>query len=104
MEVGYLKGSFDCMWNLADGMSWMSLHYLANEIVNRKLIQTNSPFEHIKKYIHYASTYPLEDQFFKPAIDKFSETDDEKIFKQECDLINSALDNIEPNKAINYGE
>ena len=104
VEVGYLKGSFDCMWNLADGMSWMSLHYLANEIVNRKLIQTNSPFEHIKKYIHYASTYPLEDQFFKPAIDKFSETDDEKIFKQECDLINSALDNIEPNKAINYGE
>jgi len=92
------------MWNLADGMSWMTLHYLANEIVNRKLIQTNSPFEHIKKYIHYASTYPLEDQFFKPAIDKFSETDDEKIFKQECDLINSALDNIEPNKAINYGE
>jgi len=104
VEVGYLKGSFDCMWNLADGMSWMSLHYLANEIVNRKLIQTNSPFEHIKKYIHYASTYPLEDQFFKPAIDKFSETDDEKIFKQECDLINLALDNIEPNKAINYGE
>ena len=104
VEVGYLKGSFDCMWNLADGMSWMSLHYLANEIVNRKLIQTNSPFEHIKKYIHYASTYPLEDQFFKPAIDKFSETDDEKIFRQECDLINSALDNIEPNKAINYGE
>jgi len=104
VEVGYLKGSFDCMWNLADGMSWMSLHYLANEIVNRKLIQTNCPFEHIKKYIHYASTYPLEDQFFKPAIDKFSETDDEKIFKQECDLINSALDNIEPNKAINYGE
>ena len=104
VEVGYLKGSFDCMWNLADGMSWMSLHYLANEIVNRKLIQTNSPFEHIKKYIHYASTYPLEDQFFKPAIDKFSETDDEKIFKQECDLINSALDNIEPNKAINYGD
>ena len=104
VEVGYLKGSFDCMWNLADGMSWMSLHYLANEIVNRKLIQTSSPFEHIKKYIHYASTYPLEDQFFKPVIDKFSETDDEKIFKQECDLINSALDNIEPNKAINYGE
>jgi hypothetical protein len=104
VEVGYLKGSFDCMWNLADGMSWMSLHYLANEIVNRKLIQTNSPFEHIKKYIHYASTYPLEDQFFKPAIHKFSETDDEKIFKQESDLINSALDNIEPNKAINYGE
>ena len=104
VEVGYLKGSFDCMWNLADGMSWMSLHYLAKEIVNRKLIQTNSPFEHIKKYIYYASTYPLEDQFFKPAIDKFSETDDEKIFKQECDLINSALDNIEPNKAINYGE
>ena len=104
VEVGYLKGSFDCMWNLADGMSWMSLHYLANELVNRKLIQTNSPFEHIKKYIHYASTYPLEDQFFKPAIDKFSETDDEKIFKQECDLINSALDKIEPNKVINYGE
>ena len=70
---------------------------------SRKLIQTNNPFEHIKKYIHYASTYPLEDQFFKSAIDKFSETDDEKICKQECDLINSALDHIEPNKTINYG-
>ncbi len=71
--------------------------------MRRSLIQTNSPFESKKKYIHYTSTYPLEDQFFKPTIDRYSETDDDKIFKQECDLINLALDNVEPNKAINYG-
>jgi hypothetical protein len=102
-EVGYLKGSFDYMWELADGMSWMSLHYLTNELMNRALIQTNSPFESIQKYIHYSSTYPLKDQLIKPTIDRYAETDDEKIFKQECDLIDLALDNLEPSKVINYG-
>jgi len=32
--------------------------------------------------------------------DELNETDDGKIFQQECDLIDSALKNVEPNKAL----
>ena len=29
LEVGYIKGTFDYTWELADGMSWTSLNYLS---------------------------------------------------------------------------
>ena len=100
LETGYIKGTFDYTWELADGMSWASLHYLASELVNRNLIQTTSPFEDIEKYIHYGSTYPLKDQALLTSPDVLSHTNDDKIFLQECDLIDSALINVEPDKAI----
>ena len=58
------------------------------------------PFEDIKKYIHYASSYPIKDQFFLTSPDLLSHTNDDKIFMQECDLIDSALKNIEPDQVI----
>ena len=100
METGYIKGTFDYTWELADGMSWASLNYLASELVNRNLIQTTSPFEDIEKYIHYGSAYPLKDQAILTSPDVLSHTNDDKIFLQECDLIDSALINVEPDKAI----
>ena len=100
LETGYIKGTFDYTWELADGMSWASLHYLASELVKRNLIQTTSPFEDIEKYIHYGSSYPLKDQALLTSPDVLSHTNDDKIFLQECDLIDSALINIEPGKAI----
>ena len=54
----------------------------------------------MQKYIHYTSTYPLKNQSMKMPSDELNNTDDDKIFKQECDLIDSALINIEPVKAI----
>ena len=66
----------------------------------RNLIQTTSPFEDIEKYIHYGSTYPLKDQVLLTSPDVLSHTNDDKIFLQECDLIDSALINVEPDKAI----
>ena len=100
MEVGYIKGTFDYTWELADGMSWTSLNYLASELGKRNLIKTSRPFEDIKKYIHYASSYPLKDQVVLTSPDLLSHTNDDKIFTQECDLIDSALKNIEPDQAI----
>jgi hypothetical protein len=100
LDIGYIKGAFDYIWELADGMSWTSLRYLASELASRQLVQTSMPFEDIKKYIHYSSSYPLQDQLIITTSDELNETDDEKIFQQECDLIDSALINIEPNKAI----
>jgi hypothetical protein len=100
LDIGYIKGAFDYIWELADGMSWTSLRYLASELSSRQLVQTSMPFEDIKKYIHYSSSYPLQDQLIITTSDELNETDDEKIFQQECDLIDSALINIEPNKAI----
>ena len=100
LEVGYVKGTFDYTWELADGMSWTSLHYLASELSKRKLIKTSSPFKDIQKYINYASSYPLRDQFILTSPDLLSHSNDDKIFKQECDLIDSALKNIEPDQAI----
>ena len=100
LEVGYVKGTFDYTWELADGMSWASLHYLASELSKRNLIKTSSPFEDIQKYINYASSYPLKDQVVLTSPDLLSHTNDDKIFTQECDLIDSALNNIEPDQAI----
>ena len=100
MEVGYVKGTFDHTWELADGMSWASLHYLASELSKRNLIKTSSPFEDIQKYINYASSYPLKDQVVLTSPDLLSHTNDDKIFTQECDLIDSALNNIDPDQAI----
>ena len=100
LEVGYVKGTFDSTWELADGMSWTSLHYLASELSKRNLIKTSSPFGDIQKYINYASAYPLKDQFVIISPDLLSHTNDDKIFKQECDLIDSALKSIEPDQAI----
>jgi hypothetical protein len=100
LETGYIKGTFDYTWELADGMSWASLNYLVSELVKRNLIQTTSPFEDIEKYIHYGSAYPLKDQAILTSPDVFSHTNDDKIFLQECDLIDSALINVEPGKAI----
>jgi hypothetical protein len=100
LDIGYIKGAFDYIWELADGMSWTSLRYLASELSSRQLVQTSMPFEDIKKYIHYSSSYPLQDQLIITTSDELNETDDEKIFQQECDLIDSALINIEPNKAL----
>jgi len=100
VDIGYIKGAFDYIWELADGMSWTSLRYLASELSSRQLVQTSVPFEDIKKYIHYSSSYPLQDQLIIITSDELNETDDEKIFQQECDLIDSALINIEPNKAL----
>ena len=94
------QGTFDYTWELADGMSWASLNYLASELVRRNLIQTTSPFEDIKKYINYGSSYPLKDQSLLVSPDILSHTNDDKIFLQECDLIDSALINVEPDKAI----
>ena len=100
LDIGYIKGAFDYIWELADGMSWTSLRYLASELSSRQLVQTSMPFEDIKKYIHYSSSYPLQDQIIISTFDDLNEIDDEKIFQQECDLIDSALINIEPNKAL----
>jgi len=100
LDIGYIKGAFDYIWELADGMSWASLRYLASELASRQLVQTSVPFEDIKKYIHYSSSYPLQDQIIISTSDDLNKTDDEKIFQQECDLIDSALKNVEPNKAL----
>ena len=100
VDIGYIKGAFDYIWELADGMSWTSLRYLASELESRQLVQTSVPFEDIKKYIHYSSSYPLRDQIIISTSDDLNKTDDEKIFQQECDLIDSALKNVEPNKAL----
>ena len=100
LEAGYIKGAFDHIWELADGMSWASLSYLASELTTRKLVKTFNPYENIQKYINYSSAYPLKDQSMMPSSDFLHHTDDDKIYRQECDLIDAALLNLEPSKAI----
>ncbi|MGB1805590.1 MAG: hypothetical protein ACPHLM_07135 [Candidatus Pseudothioglobus sp.] len=100
LEAGYIKGAFDHIWELADGMSWASLSYLASELNTRKLVKTFNPFENIQKYINYSSAYPLKDQSMITSSDFLHHTDDDKIYRQECDLIDAALLNLEPSKAI----
>ena len=100
LEAGYIKGAFDHIWELADGMSWASLSYLASELTTRKLVKTFNPYENIQKYINYSSAYPLKDQSMITSSDFLQHTDDDKIYRQECDLIDSALLNLEPGKAI----
>ena len=100
LEAGYIKGAFDHIWELADGMSWASLSYLASELTTRKLVKTFNSFENIQKYINYSSAYPLKDQSMITSSDFLQHTDDDKIYRQECDLIDSALLNLEPGKAI----
>ena len=100
LEAGYIKGAFDHIWELADGMSWASLSYLASELTTRKLVKTFNPYDNIQKYINYSSAYPLKDQSMITASDFLHHTDDYKIYRQECDLIDAALLNLEPSKAI----
>lgn len=100
LEAGYIKGAFDHIWELADGMSWASLSYLASELTTRKLVKTFNPYENIQKYINYSSAYPLKDQSMITSSDFLQHTDDDKIYRQECDLIDAALLNLEPSKAI----
>ena len=100
LEAGYIKGAFDHIWELADGMSWASLSYLASELTTRKLVKTFNPFENIQKYINYSSAYPLKNQSIVQSDDFLHHTDDDKIYRQECDLIDAALLNLEPSKAI----
>ena len=100
LEAGYIKGAFDHIWELADGMSWASLSYLASELTTRKLVKTFNPYENIQKYINYSSAYPLKNQSIVQSDDFLHHTDDDKIYRQECDLIDAALLNLEPSKAI----
>ena len=100
LEAGYIKGAFDHIWELADGMSWASLSYLASELTTRKLVKTFNPYENIQKYINYSSAYPLKDQSMLTSSDFLQHTNDDKIYRQECDLIDAALLNLEPSKAI----
>ena len=100
LEAGYIKGAFDHIWELADGMSWASLSYLASELTTRKLVKTFNPYENIQKYINYSSAYPLKDQSMQASSDFLHHTNDDKIYRQECDLIDAALLNLEPSKAI----
>ena len=100
LEAGYIKGAFDHIWELSDGMSWASLSYLASELTTRKLVKTFNSFENIQKYINYSSAYPLKDQSMITSSDFLQHTDDDKIYRQECDLIDAALLNLEPSKAI----
>ena len=81
-------------------MSWASLSYLASELTTRKLVKTFNPFENIQKYINYSSAYPLKDQSMLASSDFLHHTNDDKIYRQECDLIDAALLNLEPSKAI----
>ena len=100
LEAGYIKGAFDHIWELADGMSWASLSYLASELTTRKLVKTFNPYENIQKYINYSSAYPLKNQSMLASYDFLHHTNDDKIYRQECDLIDAALLNLEPSKAI----
>ena len=100
LEAGYIKGAFDHIWELADGMSWASLSYLASELTTRKLVKTFNPYENIQKYINYSSAYPLKNQSIVQSSDFLHHTDDDKIYRQECDLIDAALLNLEPSKTI----
>ena len=100
LEAGYIKGAFDHIWELADGMSWASLSYLASELTTRKLVKAFNPYENIQQYINYSSAYPLKDQSMLAASDFLHHTNDDKIYRQECDLIDAALLNLEPSKAI----
>ena len=100
LEAGYIKGAFDHIWELADGMSWASLSYLASELTTRKLVKTFNPYENIQKYINYSSAFPLKDQSMLASSDFLHHTNDDKIYRQECDLIDAALLNLEPSKAI----
>ena len=69
LDIGYIKGTFDYTWELADGMSWASLHYLASELATRNLIQTSSPLKTLKSTFTTASSYPLKDQVILTSTD-----------------------------------
>jgi hypothetical protein len=93
INIGYIKGKFEYMWEREDGMSESSLHYLANELLNADLIPSKHHFTSIEKYIEYSSPKPLRKQY-----NENTETTNfagKNPFSAESDLIDKAITKLE---------
>ena len=95
VRVGYIRGSFESLWEVLDEYSYFSLHYLALELEKRKLVNVKKPFASIQKYINYKGIGKLKETYNKFARDKYYEMDDAKPYKDENILINQAISILE---------
>jgi hypothetical protein len=93
VNIGYIKGAFEYMWERVDGMSESSLHYLTNELVNADLIPTKHPFASIEKYIEYNSPKPLRKQYSENT--DSDNPNEAKLRPSESDLLDSAITKLE---------
>jgi len=102
INIGYIKGKFEYMWEREDGRTESSLHYLANELLNADLIPSKHHFTRIEKYIEYSSPKPLRKQY-----NENTETTNyaaKKPFSAESDLIDKAIKKLELDKDNNLKE
>ena len=93
INIGYIKGKFEYMWEREDGMSESSLHYLANELLNADLIPSKYHFTSIKKYIEYSSPKPLRKQYNDN--NETTSYAEKNPFSAESDLIDKAITKLE---------
>ena len=93
VNIGYIKGAFEYMWERVDGMSESSLHYLTNELVNADLVPTKHPFASIEKYIEYNSPKPLRKQYSENT--DSDNPNEAKLRPSESDLLDSAITKLE---------
>jgi len=93
VNIGYIKGAFEYMWERVDGMSESSLHYLANGLLNADLIPSKHHFASIEKYIEYISPKPLRRQY-SDNTDNYS-PNEAKLCSSESDLLDKAIKKLE---------
>ena len=89
INIGYIKGAFEYMWERVDGMSESSLHYLANELLNADLISSKYHFASIEKYIEYNSPKPLRKQYNENT--DSDNPNEAKLHPSESDLLDKAI-------------
>ena len=93
VNIGYIKGAFEYMWERVDGMTESSLHYLANGLLNADLIPTKHPFASIEKYIEYSSPKPLRKQYSDNT--DSDNPNEAKLCPSESDLLDKAITKLE---------
>jgi len=93
VNIGYIKGAFEYIWEREDGMSESSLHYLASGLLNADLIPSKYPFASIEKYIEYNSPKPLRKQY-NENMDS-DNPNEAKLRPSESDLLDRVIIKLE---------
>ena len=94
LNQGVISGSFECMWEWH--CPWASLHYLANQLVECKLVDVKQQYNSIIKYVDYTSSHPLRKQYSEST--NSDDPEEDKLYQDENILIDRALTALEKEK------
>ena len=90
LNEGIISGPFEYMWEW--NCPWASLHYLANQLIERRLVNVKQQYKNITQYIDYTSTRNLAKQYNE--IVNTDDPEETRPYQNENTLIDRALSRL----------